>query len=388
MAGPAGEAGEENQMTEEGFRVATGGGDLADLTSAELMITPFPCFAPRALIRCAHLRELTIIGSGLRSAAALAPLGRSLRRLSLPHNDLTSLETFPPLPNLQELFLQNNRISSLGNLSAVPRVRRVWLFSNQLRSARGIAVLQDLRELWLQDNLLSDLDALQGLIHLRRLALGGNPLADLEALAPLAADSLPLLASLSLADPHFDRSPLIELHCYRQEVIWHLPRLEELDGEKVGEEERAGVQDRVLAEALEVSDAIEEARQRARDREADRARKRALAEQAAGSAEDQLRAALFEMRDSLSSAAAARDALSREAAALARDARTAARDRVAELGARHHACAARVAARLEASMQEERLAAEAALARLDCEAHDLEVLARLSLSRPTDHPDR
>ena len=42
MAGPAGEAGEENQMTEEGFRVATGGGDLAALTAAEMVTSPGP----------------------------------------------------------------------------------------------------------------------------------------------------------------------------------------------------------------------------------------------------------------------------------------------------------------------------------------------------------
>ena len=127
--------------------------------------------------------------SGLRPTRAGAPaplstLSRSVRSLSLEHNDIeteaTALAGLSDLTDLVKLDLSHNRISALPRIHTwLSDLTTLNLSHNCLQSVAGIDHLFTLRTLLLDHNDLVDLEqtanALAGLHHLTELHLDGNP---------------------------------------------------------------------------------------------------------------------------------------------------------------------------------------------------------------------
>jgi Leucine-rich repeat (LRR) protein len=122
----------------------------AALAEIEIIFTNVHDIGPDGIARCAALRALTLIDTGLRRIRGLDAVGRSLERLCLSDQNLTRIEGLSQLPMLRELLLHQNAIAKIEGLDGCPRLRRLWLFSNRVTKIEGLHGCGDLRELWLQ----------------------------------------------------------------------------------------------------------------------------------------------------------------------------------------------------------------------------------------------
>lgn len=128
----------------------------------------------------------------------------SLERLSLIHNNLTSLEAISGLTNLTELCAAWNQISSLDPVSGLTNLVSLGVWGNEIRDLSPVTELVNLQyldvsdnrisdlspigtlaaleELWLYDNQIMDFTVLEELEQLEVLMMRGNPYTDTETL--------------------------------------------------------------------------------------------------------------------------------------------------------------------------------------------------------------
>ena len=74
-----------------------------------------------------HLRSLTLIRNGLAEPPRLGSCSRTLTRLCLVHQGLSSTDGLEDLPALEELVLSANRLERFGGLPGCRALRRLWL---------------------------------------------------------------------------------------------------------------------------------------------------------------------------------------------------------------------------------------------------------------------
>lgn len=156
--------------------------------------------------------QLLFRSRGLKSLSApgtldLFRLAGSLETLSLSHNQLSDLQPLSALASLVEINLNFNKVTDLSPLFECQLLERLFASSNEIVSISGLdARCKKLRELSLFGNRLEDssafLKTLQGLPELRRLDAAQNPCTSGPS------------------------------HRYR--LFETLPKLETLDGQKVG----------------------------------------------------------------------------------------------------------------------------------------------------------
>lgn len=134
----------------------------------------------------------------------------NLRVLSLSHNQLTDIRPVAELPLLVDLNVNNNQIKDLSPAFQCEELEVLFAANNRVSSVSGLE-LQSLRHLSLFRNDLSDLpavlDVLSTLPGLRRLDIGGNSCVDDDSQS--------------------------------YGIVRTLPQLERLDGEPVGQVDRA-----------------------------------------------------------------------------------------------------------------------------------------------------
>ena len=102
-----------------------------------------------------------------------------LQTLDLSSNKITSVEHLPDLINLQVLRLNLNKITSLEHFPKLTNLRTLDLSHNKITSVEHLSELTNLCELDLSHNKITSVEHLSQLTNLRRLFLDGNPITDL-----------------------------------------------------------------------------------------------------------------------------------------------------------------------------------------------------------------
>ena len=104
----------------------------------------------------------------------------SVTTLNLIGKNITTLEGFPVLPNLQSLYLDGNQLTTLEGFPVLPNLQSLRLTFNQLTTLEGLPVLPNLQSLRLDYNQLTTLDGFPVLPNLQSLRLDYNHLTTLE----------------------------------------------------------------------------------------------------------------------------------------------------------------------------------------------------------------
>ena len=130
------------------------------------------------------LIELDVGDNRIEDLHPLMGLG-GLRVLRSDRNRIADLWPLSYLANLEALDLGENRIRDLHPLAGQGRLTSLRLSGNGLSEVYPLAGLKALRELVLAGNAVEDLSALSDLSGLRRLDLRGNTVRDLRPLQAL-----------------------------------------------------------------------------------------------------------------------------------------------------------------------------------------------------------
>ncbi|CAJ1035791.1 Leucine rich repeat/Leucine-rich repeat, putative [Leishmania lindenbergi] len=138
----------------------------------------------------------------------------------------------------EKLVLEKTKVKSLGD------VQRLDLWGEGLTDISLVAKLPRLQVLALASNNVSSLKAFQGCSMLQELYLRKNTVADLREVSALRV--LPTLSVLWLRD-----NPCAQHPYYREFVLYCCPRLRQLDGVEVTEEERKAAEKRMTAKAVD-----------------------------------------------------------------------------------------------------------------------------------------
>lgn len=107
---------------------------------------------------------------------------KSLIKISLQSNRLTSMLGFHDCISLEELYLSHNGISKMEGLSTLVNLRVLDVSSNKLTAIMGIENLPRLEDLWLNDNQIASLDGIDSALagsreKLTTIYLEHNPCA-------------------------------------------------------------------------------------------------------------------------------------------------------------------------------------------------------------------
>ena len=206
-----------------------------------------------------HLRSLTLIRNGLAEPPRLGSCSRTLTRLCLVHQGLSSTDGLEDLPALEELVLSANRLERFGGLPGCRALRRLWLDRNRLTRLENLESSSGLRELHVGGNIgVRTLSGLVSLVDLRVLTAAGTGVAKLRDLEALML--LPALSAVAFRDPHFEDAPVAAVEDYRQRAVHALPQVTEIDGVRVEARERREVQDTYLQSMLRFNDTVQQLR--------------------------------------------------------------------------------------------------------------------------------
>ena len=117
-------------LTTEAIEEVTGE-EASSVQSIEVLFTVFG--AMPGLRLCEHLQELTIINARLpRIPPELQYVRATLRRLSLPGNNIGCIENLGGMGQLHSLFLHENQIDKVTGLHGCCALQRLWLCSNRI----------------------------------------------------------------------------------------------------------------------------------------------------------------------------------------------------------------------------------------------------------------
>ncbi len=205
---------------------------------------------------CPRLRELDISQGTVRDLAPLAGLD-SLEHLRLAYLDLPDLTSAPPLPSLHRLVITGGPLASLEGLDAFDALHELLLFGcQQLTRLDSLPPLSELRQLELQQTKVAYLGALPELPALERIETSDNALLRLQL--PGAPGALPALRELELHEAELvsvELGPLPSLESVdlrgegslfdsgrlRRLVIATQPRLTSLDARRNHLQDLAGL---------------------------------------------------------------------------------------------------------------------------------------------------
>ncbi|GAX73782.1 hypothetical protein CEUSTIGMA_g1233.t1 [Chlamydomonas eustigma] len=134
--------------------------------------------------------NLQVLQLGSNQIASVSSLNlgclSGLRSLFLQNNDITRVDGFTGLVNLQELVLDRNKIRYIDPdvFSHLSRLRELRMEENGLRSLANLQSLSSLQSLHVGFNRISeaiDIDRLQGLVSLVEINLVNNPITRKQA---------------------------------------------------------------------------------------------------------------------------------------------------------------------------------------------------------------
>ncbi|XP_047002711.1 leucine-rich repeat-containing protein 9-like [Schistocerca americana] len=142
--------------------------------------------------------------------------------------------------HLEKLCLYSNVIQEIPDLKHVQKLQALWLSGNEISCIKNLESQKNLCELYLNNNKIKEIgSSLKENKNLHTLNLAANPIFSLKEIISLA--ELPSLTSLILADSQHDMQPMTELLNYSSYIIYHLNKLEILDGYPVDQRERSRV---------------------------------------------------------------------------------------------------------------------------------------------------
>eukprot|EP00928_Gymnodinium_smaydae_P040866 TRINITY_DN27680_c0_g1_i1.p1 TRINITY_DN27680_c0_g1~~TRINITY_DN27680_c0_g1_i1.p1 ORF type:complete len:330 (-),score=87.52 TRINITY_DN27680_c0_g1_i1:407-1396(-) len=173
-----------------------------------------------------------------------------LRFLILETNEIASLEAFGGHPNVEEINLQGNKLTNLVGLGRCERLRFLNVSGNTIASLEGLDA-PALETLDASKNALTTLEHVAGAPACTRLDISENQLAPPEEADSLPqefirlGDALPKLKSIAMAG-----NPIGEM---KAELLFLVPRISQVDGENVTDEDRQAAAERgeQIAEATE-----------------------------------------------------------------------------------------------------------------------------------------
>ena len=303
----------------------------------QIVFSEMPTVSLEALSRCAHLCELSLLNTSLRSLPPVSAVARTLTRLVLQRQPLQRLDGMGAAPALRELIVTSCQVRRLDGLEGCRNLRRLWCYENEIESLEGATCLSDLRELWCQANRIRSLQPLQGMVSLQVLAVSGNPLRRVADLEPLSF--LPALRDLSCDDKHFAACELCDSPGYYEAVVNHLGQVTTLDGVDVSGNERHEMKDEYLARALAFNDRTEMLKEAHHQRQDELARLRQRNEMAKAAMRSQFEQKLRQVQSMLADSRAKVVKDLENAARMRAHARAELEDRLAALQRRHAAAA-------------------------------------------------
>lgn len=134
-----------------------------------------------ALSGCKSLERLSLIHNHLTSIDAVSGL-TNLTELCVAWNQISSLEPVAELTNLTSLGAWGNHIRDLSPVAGLESLKYLDVSDNQVSDLSSIASLTSLEEVWLYHNQITDFAPLNALENLRVLMIRDNPYEDTEAL--------------------------------------------------------------------------------------------------------------------------------------------------------------------------------------------------------------
>ncbi|KAH7351878.1 hypothetical protein KP509_19G018500 [Ceratopteris richardii] len=154
----------------------------------------------------------------------------SLRKLSLPGNDIRVLEGLEHCTLLEELILEDNSINQVNQAVVLPTLWKLELGRNQLTSCVELGAFIGLTQLSIEKNNIISLKGLGALLSLMELYAAYNQLEDISEISNIR--TLPKLMVLDLSG-----NQLCESSDYRSYSIFMLKKLKVLDGILVSDKE-------------------------------------------------------------------------------------------------------------------------------------------------------
>ena len=178
----------------------------------------------------------------------------NLRRLILPHNNISNLNPLSELFQLDHLGLWVNPISDLSPLSSLAQLRGLDLAGCHILDITPLANLTGLRWLalqWQQGTWITNIKPLENLVNLNNLRLSGNRIVDITPLTNLIELRTLWLDNNDISDitPLANLTMLQELQINNNRIIDYSPldglSLARLDRDSICELPGLSIQDRI-----------------------------------------------------------------------------------------------------------------------------------------------
>ncbi|XP_006880442.1 PREDICTED: leucine-rich repeat-containing protein 72 [Elephantulus edwardii] len=131
-----------------------------------------------------------------------------------------------------ELFLCQKELTDVIDLSRFKKLKYLWLHHNKLQGISFLTRNYCLTELYLNNNAIFEITGLHNLRSLYILLLHHNELTNLDATVK------EMKGLINLKFLNLFRNPLCQYNQYRLYIIYHLPRVDYLDGNRVTRKER------------------------------------------------------------------------------------------------------------------------------------------------------
>ncbi|XP_049835173.1 leucine-rich repeat-containing protein 9-like [Schistocerca gregaria] len=186
-----------------------------------------------------------IISDGILAPLAYGKFGAAKEMLhhmfaKTSEQQLQNVSAVEECYHLEKLCLYSNVIQEIPDLKHVQKLQTLWLSGNEISCIKNLESQKNLCELYLNNNKIKEIgSSLKENKNLHTLNLAANPIFSLKEIISLA--ELPSLTSLILADSQHDMQPMTELLNYSSYIIYHLNKLEILDGYPVDQRERSRV---------------------------------------------------------------------------------------------------------------------------------------------------
>ena len=207
-------------------------------------------------ITVADMLQLTELEVRQKQIADLTGLeyATNLRRLILPHNNISNLNPLSELFQLDHLGLWVNPISDLSPLSSLAQLRGLDLAGCHILDITPLANLTGLRWLtlqWQQGTWITNIKPLENLVNLNNLRLSGNRIVDITPLTNLIELKTLWLDNNDISDitPLANLTMLQELQINNNRIIDYSPldglSLARLDRDSICELPGLPIQDRI-----------------------------------------------------------------------------------------------------------------------------------------------
>ena len=147
------------------------------------------------------------------------------------------------LANLEELNVSFNDLASVDDLHNNARLERLQVRNNDLQSLRGVEGCPELRQLRAQKNRIARLGALRECVHLEELWIQDNSIRSIHEVADNLAGHRELRQLMVFPNPFCPRDRGEDFNVCRLFLLTKLRSLENLQGQRVSEQERAEADD-------------------------------------------------------------------------------------------------------------------------------------------------